>query len=286
LITTKIIDGKAIATNLLAHLQQEAAALQAALAIILIGSNEASNIYVEAKMKQAAQVGITCQLLRLSHDATTDQVLELIDHLNQDIKVHGIILQMPTPGHIDLAKALAAINPAKDIDGLHPVNAGKLMTQNSDDYFVPCTALGCLAAILSVQNDVSGQNVAIVNRSNLVGKPLCQLLLRQNATVTMCHSFTQDLATITSNADIVVCAVGISNFFDRQYFKKGAIIIDVGISRVEGQKKIHGDVNFQQLMGHAAYITPVPGGIGPLTVAFLLSNTVMAAAKANSVKKD
>ncbi len=288
---SKIIDGKQIASNILDNLktQIEQCGLEPKLAIILIGDNPASLIYVNNKIKRATFVGIETELIHLSPNTTQKKLISIISQLNQDQKVSGIIMQLPLVKHINFEEVIECIDPNKDVDGFHPLNVGRLHNMSRVGasstgvlehfkVFVPCTALGCLTAIKSVRKDLTGQNIVVINRSSLVGKPLSALLLQHDATVTVCHSFSNNLKEITRQADIVVCAIGRAKFFDKSYFKEGAIVIDVGINREDsnGQSSICGDVNFDDLMNHASYITPVPGGIGPLTIAYLLSNTLLS----------
>lgn len=278
---TKIIDGKSIAEGILNKLKAKLAATSQipTLAIILIGQNPASLIYVGNKIKQAAAIGAKSSLIKFDEDICESQLLDRIDQLNKDSKISGIIVQLPLPKHINLSKVIQSIEPSKDIDGFNPLNVGILQTRqiaNNNTIsksFIPCTALACMSAIKSAVGDLTGKHVVIVNRSNLVGKPLANLLLEENSTITICHSFSKQLSTITKLGDIVICAIGKAKFFNRNYFKPGAVVIDVGISRTN-EGIISGDVDFDDLLGHASHITPVPGGIGPLTVAHLLSNLV------------
>lgn len=286
--STQIIDGKNIAEQILEQLKSKIVKLprKPKLAIILLGNESASLIYVKMKVQQAHKIGIQASLLEFPSTISEQELISEIDKLNNDPLIDGIIVQLPIPKHIYLHKIIEKIDAKKDVDGLHPMNIGRLHLSKTGSNleerffgFVPCTALACLTAINFAEKNLSGKNVVIVNRSNLVGKPLLALLIKQNATVSMCHSASVNLHQITSRADIVVCAIGKAKFFNKSYFKKGAIIIDVGISRQEGSSKIYGDVDFEDLYGHASYITPVPGGIGPLTVAYLLSNTLSAASR-------
>ncbi len=290
MILTKVIDGKKIAANILSKLKadiKECAEIPK-LAIILIGENPASLIYVNTKIKQAAFVGIQTELISLSVDVSQADLISIVNDLNNAPEVKGIIIQLPIPKNINFENLTKHIDPRKDVDGFHPLNVGKLHSNTKDSqannfYFVPCTALACLEAIKSEIQNLKGQNIVIVNRSNLIGKPLSALLLQQNATVTICHSASVNLRDITQKADIVVCAIGQPKFFNKSYFKKGSVIIDVGISRQYRNEKsyISGDVDFDDLIGHASCITPVPGGIGPLTVAYLLSNTISSLKQGN-----
>ncbi|AVP87591.1 bifunctional 5,10-methylene-tetrahydrofolate dehydrogenase/ 5,10-methylene-tetrahydrofolate [Candidatus Phycorickettsia trachydisci] len=284
-----IIDGKKIAQEILDDLKSKIVHIKPKLAIILIGDNPASQIYVGIKIKQAANIGIDAELIRLPAEVDQEVLFTIISELNIDPKVHGIIVQLPVPLHLNVQEIFNTIHPAKDVDGLNPINIGKLYSAprvhiSNDfnyeytlyDYFIPCTALGILRLIREVSPNIGGLHIAIVNRSNLIGKPLAGLLMQRDATVTICHSYSKNLSDITSAADIVVCAIGKKDFFDRKYFKKGAIVIDVGINKgLDGD--VTGDVNFDDVKSQDGFITPVPGGVGPLTVAYLLSNTYWAA---------
>lgn len=284
-----IIDGKKIAQEILDDLKSKMARIKTKLAIILVGDNPASQIYVSIKIKQAANIGIDAELIKLPAEVDQEVLLTIISELNIDPKIHGIIVQLPLPLHLNTQEIFNAIHPDKDVDGLSPINIGKLYSvprvQVSDNfsyeytlynYFIPCTALGILRLIREASPNISGLHVAIVNRSNLIGKPLAGLLMQRNATVTICHSYSNNLSSITSAADVVVCAIGKKDFFDKKYFKKGAIVIDVGINK-DADGSVTGDVNFEDVNRHVGFITPVPGGVGPLTVAYLLSNTYWAA---------
>lgn len=284
-----IIDGKKIAQEILDDLKSKIGRIKPKLAIILIGDNPASHIYVSIKIKQAANIGIDAELIKLPAEIDQEVLLTIISELNIDPKVHGIIVQLPLPLHLNAQEIFNTIHPLKDVDGLSPINIGKLYSLSKVqistnfsyeyelyNYFIPCTALGVLRLIREVAPNISGLHVAIVNRSNLIGKPLVGLLMQRNATVTICHSYSKNLSDITSAADVVVCAIGRKDFFDKKYFKKGAIVIDVGINN-DADGNVTGDVNFDDVKGHVGFITPVPGGVGPLTVAYLLSNTYWAA---------
>lgn len=275
--SAKIIDGKKLAQKILDDLRNKILASNTipVLAIILIGQNPASTIYVNTKLKQASLLNIKTHLIQLPSSISQDELIAIIHKLNSDENVSGIIVQLPLPFHIKFSAVIEAIDPSKDVDGFGPINVGRLHNDSNLEYFVPCTALAVIHAIESSMPKISGKHVAIINRSALIGKPLSALLLQKDATVTVCHSRSVNLKDITQSADIVVCAIGKPKFFDKSYFKQGAIIIDVGISRQEHEGKafISGDVAFDELLPQASFITPVPGGIGPLTVAYLLSNT-------------
>lgn len=275
-----VIDGKALANEILSELKHEVQRLKdktgelPKLAIVLVGDNPASIIYVKNKIKHANKIGIDTLLLNLPITIKTEDLIAKISELNLDQNVSGIIVQLPLPDSIDKNKILSAISPSKDVDGFHPLNVGYLHS-GIDNGFVPCTALGCLEVIKKHEPNLSGKNAVIVGRSNIVGKPLSTLLLKEDCSVTICHSKSQNLSSITSKADIVVAAIGSPLKLTSEYFKPNAIVIDVGINRIGGNK-IVGDVDFENVKSKVKYITPVPGGIGPMTIAFLLKNTVQA----------
>ncbi|HJD61827.1 MAG TPA: bifunctional methylenetetrahydrofolate dehydrogenase/methenyltetrahydrofolate cyclohydrolase FolD [Rickettsia endosymbiont of Columbicola hoogstraali] len=275
-----VIVGKALANEILSELNYEVQRLKdktgesPKLAIVLVGDNPASIIYVKNKIKHANKIGIDTLLLNLSITIKTEDLIAKINELNLDQNVSGIIVQLPLPESIDKNKILSAILNSKDVDGFHPLNVGYLHS-GIDSGFVPCTALGCLEVIKKHEPNLSGKNAVIVGRSNIVGKPLSALLLKEDCSVTICHSKSQNLSSITSKADIVVAAIGSPLKLTSEYFKPDAIVIDVGINRIGGNK-IVGDVDFENVKSKVKYITPVPGGIGPMTIAFLLKNTVQA----------
>ena len=275
-----IIDGKKISEQLLAELKIKIDAdnkLQskpAKLAIILVGDDPASAIYVRNKIRAAARVGIDTEFKNFDDDISEISLLREIERLNTDEDISGIIVQLPLPKHISKGKVIMAIDPDKDVDGFHPVNVGMLYSPLEHN-FVPCTARGCLQLIRSCIDDLSGKNVVVVGRSNIVGRPLAALLLKEHCSVTICHSRTKDLINITKKADVVISAVGSPKFLKKEYFNSEAVVIDVGINRVEFENKYElvGDVDFHEVKNHVKYITPVPGGVGPMTVAYLLLNT-------------
>jgi methylenetetrahydrofolate dehydrogenase (NADP+)/methenyltetrahydrofolate cyclohydrolase len=281
-----IIDGKEISEIILADLkakiendkQQEFR--PAKLAIILVGNDPASTIYVQNKIKAALRVGILTELKQFDSDLPEKVLLSEVSQLNNDPEISGIIIQLPLPDHIDKAKVIMAVHPDKDVDGFHPINIG-LLYSPFENGFVPCTARGCLALIKSCVDDLVGKNVVVIGRSNIVGRPLAALLLKEDCSVMICHSKTRDLASITSRADIVVSAIGRPKFLTKEYFNSNAVVIDVGINRLvlENKCTMVGDVDFQSVKDHVKYITPVPGGVGPMTVAYLLVNTYMASLK-------
>ncbi len=281
-----IIDGKEISEIILADLkakiendkQQEFR--PAKLAIILVGDDPASTIYVQNKIRAALRVGILTELKQFDSDLPEKVLLSEVSRLNNDPEISGIIIQLPLPDHIDKAKVIMAVHPDKDVDGFHPINIG-LLYSPFENGFVPCTARGCLALIKSCVDDLVGKNVVVIGRSNIVGRPLAALLLKEDCSVMICHSKTRDLASITSRADIVVSAIGRPKFLTKEYFNSNAVVIDVGINRLflENKYTMVGDVDFQSVKDHVKYITPVPGGVGPMTVAYLLVNTYMASLK-------
>jgi methylenetetrahydrofolate dehydrogenase (NADP+)/methenyltetrahydrofolate cyclohydrolase len=278
-----LIDGKYHADLILEKLkknieyQKKENNLVAKLAIILVGSDPASAIYVRNKINAARRIGIDTEFKNFEENISEKTLLAEILRMNLDNSISGIIVQLPLPKQISKEKVINAIDPARDVDGFHPFNVGVLNSGYSGG-FIPCTARGCLELIKLTQINLEGKNVAIVGRSNIVGKPLVALLSREDATVTLCHSKTTNLASITSNADIVVTAIGKPRFFSSEYFSEKAIVIDVGINRimVEGDYKLVGDVAFESVKNKVSYITPVPGGVGPMTIAYLLTNTFEA----------
>ena len=286
----KIIDGKAFAAKLRGDIATEVTKLKAAhgvtpgLAVILVGEDPASQVYVRNKGKQTAECGMNSYEHKLPVDTSQDDLLALIAKLNADPNVHGILCQLPVPKQIDENAVLAAIDPAKDVDGFHVVNAGALAT--GGDGIAPCTPYGCLMLLKDTLGDLSGKRAVVVGRSNIVGKPMAQLLLKENCTVTIAHSRTRDLADEVRRADIVITAVGRPNMIKGDWIAPGATVIDVGINRVEGAEgkmKLVGDVEFETASKVAGAITPVPGGVGPMTIACLLNNTLIAACRANGV---
>ena len=244
------------------------------LAVIIVGDDPASRVYVNNKKKACEELGIYSREYALDASTTEEQLLDLIDQLNHDEQINGILCQLPVPPHIDEEKIICAIDPKKDVDAFHPVNVGKIMVGNYD--FVPCTPAGVMELIKESGIDVAGKECVVVGRSNIVGKPQAMLLLHQNGTVTICHSKTKDLKSKTKEADILVAAVGIPDFITGDMIKDGAVVIDVGINRLEN-KKLVGDVDFESAEKVAGAITPVPGGVGPMTIAMLMRNTVEAA---------
>jgi methylenetetrahydrofolate dehydrogenase (NADP+)/methenyltetrahydrofolate cyclohydrolase len=280
LAEARIIDGKAFAANLLLQITAEVAALprQPGLAVVLVGDDPASQVYVRNKAKTTVEAGMRSFEHRLPADTPQVALLALIAGLNEDRAVHGILVQLPLPAHLDSAAVIGAIDPDKDVDGLHVINAGRLAAGLPG--LLPCTPLGCLLLLQDAFGDMSGLNAVVVGRSNLVGKPIAQLLLQQNCTVTIAHSRSKDLPEICRGADILIAAVGRPEMVRGDWIKPGATVIDVGINRVPaeaGKTKLVGDVAFAEALRVAGGITPVPGGVGPMTIACLLQNTLSAA---------
>jgi methylenetetrahydrofolate dehydrogenase (NADP+)/methenyltetrahydrofolate cyclohydrolase len=288
--TATLIDGKAKAAALTESVRTATAALKAergcvpGLAVVIVGEDPASQVYVRNKQRTAERCGFYSVQHALSGDASQDTVLALIDDLNNDPQVHGILVQLPLPRHLDEQRITQSILPQKDVDGFHFENIGKLTAGETADAFVPCTPAGCMLLIEEqLGKDLSGLNAVVVGRSNIVGKPMAALLLAANATVTICHSRTADLAAVTHGADILVAAVGRPGMIKGDWIKPGAVVIDVGINRIaaddgsEKPYKLTGDVAFAEASTVAAAITPVPGGVGPMTIAMLMANTLKAA---------
>lgn len=279
----KILDGKAVSQRVKNALKDETEkfiekyGIKPGLAVVIVGDDPASRVYVNSKKKACAEIGYYSEEHALPESTTEDELLSLVEKLNGDEKIHGILVQLPLPKHIDEEKIINAINPKKDVDAFHPVNVGKIMIGNFD--FLPCTPAGVMELINEAGIDLTGKNCVVVGRSNIVGKPQAMLLLHKNATVTICHSKTKNIKEITKNADVLVAAVGRAQMFDGDYIKDGAVVIDVGMNRLEN-KKLVGDVDFESAAKKASYITPVPGGVGPMTIAMLMKNTLTAAKNA------
>ena len=287
---TEIIDGKAFAAELRARVATTVSSLEYShglipgLAVVLVGEDPASEVYVRNKGKQTVEVGMASFEHRLSDQTTEGELLVLIDQLNSDPTVHGILVQLPLPAQINTHAVINAIDPDKDVDGFHLINVGRLTTGESG--LVPCTPLGCMMLLRAYAGDLSGQNAVIVGRSNIVGKPMASLLLAAHCTVTVAHSRTKDLTDVCRQADILIAAVGRAEMIQGGWIKPGATVIDVGINRIDGEngkKRLVGDVEFASASAVAGAITPVPGGVGPMTIACLLRNTVQAACAANGV---
>ncbi|MGB8648367.1 MAG: bifunctional 5,10-methylenetetrahydrofolate dehydrogenase/5,10-methenyltetrahydrofolate cyclohydrolase [Anaerolineae bacterium] len=295
-MTATLIDGKIVAANVQARVREDAEMLRArcgvtpGLATVLVGENPASKLYVSMKQKMCADLGMTA----ISHhpDATIsqDELLALIQGLARDPKVHGILVQLPLPAHIDQETVLSAIPIEKDIDGFHPINVGRLAMKGRDPLFVPCTPLGCIELIQSAGTPIEGARAVVLGRSNIVGLPAAFLLVHRNATVTICHSRTRNLPDIVRQADILVAAIGKARFVQGDWIKPGATVIDVGTNQIEDATKksgyrLVGDVDFDAAKEVAGAITPVPGGVGPMTIAMLMQNTVNAAKRSAGLIK-
>jgi methylenetetrahydrofolate dehydrogenase (NADP+)/methenyltetrahydrofolate cyclohydrolase len=274
-----IIDGKAIAAKLRKEIAVDAAALtaqgfQPGLAVVLVGEDPASRVYVSMKEKACTEAGIFSDEHKLPAETAEADLLALIDRLNNDSRIHGILVQLPLPGHIDTEKVLEAISPLKDVDGFHPYNVGRLVV--GKPLFQPCTPYGVMVMLKESGFSLAGKEVVVVGRSNIVGKPVAFMCLQEHATVTICHSRTRDLAAQVGRADVVIAAVGKAEMIKGEWIKPGAVVIDVGVNRV-GEKKLVGDVEFAAAAERASAITPVPGGVGPMTITMLLYNTVESA---------
>lgn len=277
----KIIDGKKIAEKIYKQLGNEISELKRnghtiTLAVINLGENAASKIYISNKKKMCEEVGINSRIFYLPNDFAEERLLSLIKELNEDPKINGILVQMPLPSHINTNRIIEKIDPKKDVDGFNYINLGKLLINNETDILLPCTAEGIMEIFRKENINLSGKHCVIINRSNIIGKPLALMMLKEDATVTVCHSKTQNLKEICKTADIIISAAGKVNLVTKDMVKPEAILIDVGINR-DKNGKVRGDVDFQNVKDIASFITPVPGGVGPMTVAMLLKNTVKAA---------
>ena len=275
----KILDGKAVSLKVKENVKVRADELkkfgvEPTLAVVLVGEDKASQTYVRAKEKACNEYGIKSVAHRLSENTTQNELLALINVLNLDDSIHGILVQLPLPKHIDTNVVLAAIDPRKDVDGFHAVNVGKLVS--GLDGFVPCTPLGVMEILKEYDIEVAGLNAVVIGRSNIVGKPMANLLLNASATVTVTHSKTKNLKEICKNADLIVAAIGKPFFLKADMVKDGAVVVDVGINRLDDGRLV-GDVDFDEVAPKCSYITPVPGGVGPMTIAMLLNNTILAA---------
>ncbi|MDD9953553.1 MAG: bifunctional methylenetetrahydrofolate dehydrogenase/methenyltetrahydrofolate cyclohydrolase FolD [Candidatus Woesearchaeota archaeon] len=274
-----IIDGNAIAKEIRETIKKEVATMDVkpGLTVVLVGENPASKVYVNMKEVRCREAGFKSEKITLPASVPEEELLATVEKLNNDTSVHGILVQMPLPDHIDEQKIIAAIDPAKDVDGFHPVNVGKLLVGQQG--FIPCTPKGVMHLLQDI--DLTGKHAVVVGRSNIVGKPLALLLLQQHATVTVCHSRTKNLAEITQQAEVLIAAVGKAGLITADMVKEGAVVIDVGVNRVddESEKGYHleGDVTFAAVKEKASAITPVPGGVGPMTIAMLMQNTLEAA---------
>lgn len=281
-MTAKLLEGKIFAAAIKAEAKKQVESLQQefkvtpGLAVIIVGENPASKVYVANKHRSCEELGIYSEVIEMPLNSTKAMLLAQIDELNHNCKIHGILVQLPLPPHIhtDEAEILDFIDPDKDVDGFHPINVGKLAI--GQEHLVPCTPMGCIKMLELAGIEIAGKNAVIIGRSNIVGKPMFHLLLARDATVTVCHSQTKNLAAITKQADILVAAVGRPHFVIADMIKPGAVVIDVGINRI-APKKLVGDVDFEAVKSVASAITPVPGGVGLLTIAMLMHNTVKAA---------
>ncbi|WP_363324767.1 bifunctional methylenetetrahydrofolate dehydrogenase/methenyltetrahydrofolate cyclohydrolase FolD [uncultured Anaerolinea sp.] len=288
MMPAQILDGAAMAEKIRQQIAQEVAQRLAegkpapGLATVLVGENPASQVYVKSKHKACQQVGIRSMGYELPATASQQEVMDLVKHLNDDPAVNGILVQLPLPSGLDEEKVLGAISIEKDVDGFHPINIGRLAQKGREPLFVPCTPAGCMVLIESVLPDLNGANAVVLGRSNIVGMPVALLLVRANATVTICHSRTRNLKEVCRSADVLVAAVGRAEMVRGDWVKPGAVVIDVGINRVEDATqprgyRLVGDVAFDEVKEVAGWLTPVPGGVGPMTIAMLLQNTLRAA---------
>ena len=265
-----ILDGKALSAKFRQNIKEETAALKEK--VILAGDDAASSVYVNSKEKAAIECGFYSVVERISADVTTNDVLKLVEKYNNDEKIHGILVQLPLPSACDEKTILRAIRAEKDVDGFHPYNVGLLNI--GEDCLMPCTPFGVMNMMADYGIEIAGKNAVVVGRSNIVGKPIAAMLLKANATVTVCHSKTKDLSGVCAKADILVAAIGKAKFIKKEFVKDGAVVIDVGINRVDG--KLCGDVDFEDVKDKCSYITPVPGGVGPMTITTLMQNTLKA----------
>ncbi|ECC1498147.1 bifunctional methylenetetrahydrofolate dehydrogenase/methenyltetrahydrofolate cyclohydrolase FolD [Listeria monocytogenes] len=275
----EIIDGKKLAKEIQEKVTREVAELvkegkKPGLAVVLVGDNQASRTYVRNKQKRTEEAGMKSVLIELPENVTEEKLLSVVEELNEDKTIHGILVQLPLPEHISEEKVIDTISYDKDVDGFHPMNVGNLFI--GKDSFVPCTPAGIIELIKSTGTQIEGKRAVVIGRSNIVGKPVAQLLLNENATVTIAHSRTKDLSQVAKEADILVVATGLAKFVKKDYIKPGAIVIDVGMDRDENNK-LCGDVDFDDVVEKAGFITPVPGGVGPMTITMLLANTLKAA---------
>ena len=289
-MTAQLIDGNVLSRQLRTEVARRAAALRQrgfipGLAVILVGENPASQVYVRNKVKACEDSGVHSVLERYPATLSETDLLARVDALNKDPAIHGILVQLPLPAHIDAQKVIEAISPAKDVDGFHVASAGALMVGQPG--FWPCTPYGCMKMLESIGYDLRGKHAVVIGRSNIVGKPMALMLLQKNATVTICHSATPDLKAMTLQADVIVAAVGKRKVLTADMVKPGAVVIDVGMNRIPegepGEGKLCGDVDFEGVKGVAGYITPVPGGVGPMTITMLLVNTLEAAERSHAI---
>ena len=283
----QLIDGKAVSAAVKAEVAEETAklrdekGLKVGLAVVIVGSDPASRVYVNNKKKACEAVGFQSYEYALDESTTQEQLLDLVNVLNRDDRVNGILVQLPLPKHIDEKAVINAISPDKDVDAFHPINVGKIMI--GEYSFLPCTPAGVMRLIESTGTDITGKQCVVIGRSNIVGKPQAMLLLQKNGTVTICHSKTKNLKEICLGADILVVAIGRANFVTGDMIKEGAVVIDVGMNRLENGK-LCGDVEFESAEKKASFITPVPGGVGPMTIAMLMKNTLTAAKQKGGIE--
>lgn len=278
-MVAQILNGKEIANNLREEMKEEVIQLKEIgitphLTVILVGEDPASKSYVRGKEKASSEVGLNSTVIRMPENTEEDTLLQKIDELNNDERVHGILVQLPLPKQMDEQKVIEAIDPDKDVDGFHPINIGRMIV--GQDVFLPCTPYGIIHILKSKNIQIEGQHAVVIGRSNIVGKPVGQLLLNENATVTYCHSRTKNLKKITKQADILIVAIGKEHVIDSTFIKDGAVVIDVGVNRTN-EGTLTGDVDFEDAQKKASYITPVPKGVGPMTITMLLFNTIKAA---------
>lgn len=298
-MAAQIIDGRKISVQVTEELKAQVETLkndhdlQPGLAVVIVGDDPASHVYVNAKEKKANELGILSRKIVLPAETTQNEVLKLIDELNNDDAIHGILVQSPPPAHIDEEEIILKISPAKDVDCFHPYNVGRMLIGDDENGFKPCTPHGCMVLMEKSGIDPSGKHAVIIGRSNIVGKPMAALLVQKskgaNATVTICHSRTKNMQELVKQADIVVAAIGKPNFVTADMVKEGAVVIDVGINRVEDATKksgfrLVGDVDFASVEPKASWITPVPGGVGPMTIGMLMKNTIIACCNINKIQ--
>lgn len=286
-MTAELIDGKAVSLKIKEQVKQRVEKLKEngitpGLSVVLVGDDPASQTYVKNKKKTCEALGMRSDLHVYPSSLTEAQLLQKIDELNNDPEIHGILVQLPLPSHIDEFKIITAIEPAKDVDGFHPISVGNMMI--GKEAFLPCTPHGVMELLAHYGIDPAGKHAVVIGRSNIVGKPVGQLLLQKDATVTYCHSKTADLQAMTKQADILIAAIGRAKFIGAEHIKEGAVVIDVGMNRDEAGK-LCGDVDFEAVSPHAGFITPVPGGVGPMTIAMLMENTLQSAEKGLSKDK-
>lgn len=286
-MSAQVINGKEIVSEYRAQIKDQVASLQSkgvqpGLAVVIVGDDPASHVYVRNKAKACEEAGMYSEVHKLTESTPEQELIELIEKLNGSDKIHGILVQSPLPKHISEERVVEAIEPSKDVDCFHPVNVGNLMIGKEGP--LPCTPAGVIEILKKIGADIAGKHAVVIGRSNIVGKPMAMLLLREHATVTVCHSRTKNMEEITRQADILVAAVGKAKMIKSRHVKPGAIVIDVGINRLEDTGKLAGDVDFDDVLDTASYITPVPGCVGPMTITMLLRNTLEAAERAAGLR--